>query len=382
MNENITCWCGSTALLPFSDGYLFCENCKTLVLKEQADKEDNNLFSVENDDKDFYGKQYWFEHQEADLGFGNIFSRTRTDLPERILYWLGTLLKYKTPPGRTLELGSSHGGFVAMQQWAGFDATGTEMSPWVVDFARETFKIPMLVGEIEKQDLPPASFDAISLMDVLEHLPDPAATMSYCLKLLKPDGVLLIQTPCYKEGRTHKQMLDEQDAFLGLLKAPEHVYLFSQSSVTEMFRRIGAEYVIFELPFFSQYDMFFAVSRKPLQANTREQVEQALMNTPGGRLLLALLDKQGEVEKLTLNWQESEADREARLQVILRQGQWYSDLQQQYSDLQQQYSDLNTSFSLARDLLRNISQTRLYRFMRWVGLWEWVESSMKTIAKF
>ena len=364
MNKNITCWCGNTDLSPFSDEYLLCKQCNTLVLKEWGDE---NVFSVQQDDQDFYGKQYWFEHQEADLGFGNILTRARSDLPERVLHWLHTFLKYKTPPGATLELGCSHGGFVAVLQWAGFQANGLEMSPWVVEFAHQTFQVPMLLGELEKQDLPAASLDVIVLMDVLEHLPNPSATMSRCLELLKPDGILLIQTPHYQEGMIYQELLADQEPFLQMLQSPEHVYLFSQSSVTELFQRLGASHLSFEPAFFSQYDMFLAVSRSPLKTNTQEQIEHALMNTPGGRLILALLDKDARyVKRINAKWQEAESDREARLQVILRQGQEYSELQNKYTR--------------ATQLLFSQAETRLYRFVRRVGLWSWVEQAMLSLG--
>lgn len=71
------------------------------------------------------------------------------------------------------------------------------MSAWVVEFARRRFNVPMLFGPVEGQQIAPGSLDLIALMDVLEHLPDPAGTMLHCLSLLRPDGVLMIQTPRY-----------------------------------------------------------------------------------------------------------------------------------------------------------------------------------------
>ncbi|MGZ9225165.1 MAG: hypothetical protein ACXW4M_06370, partial [Anaerolineales bacterium] len=116
MIKHPVCWCGNRDLSPFSSEYLLCENCKTLVLLEWPEDE---TFKVDLDNQDFYGKSYWFEHQENDLQFGNILTRARTDLPERVIHWLSTLLKYKLPQGNTLELGCSHGGFVSVLQWAG-----------------------------------------------------------------------------------------------------------------------------------------------------------------------------------------------------------------------------------------------------------------------
>ena len=60
--------------------------------------------------------------------------------------------------------------------------------------------MPILIGPIESIDIADSSFSVIALMDVLEHLPDPVATMRRCLKLLKPEGMLLIQTPQFIEG--------------------------------------------------------------------------------------------------------------------------------------------------------------------------------------
>ncbi len=245
---------------------------------------------VVHDDTDFYGKQYWLDHQKRDLGFPDIHTRARNDLTERNLHWLRALLKFRLPPAKVLELGCAHGSFVAVLKQAGYEASGVEMSPWVVSFGQETFGVPIHIGPIESLDVPPASLDAVALMDVLEHLPDPTATMRHCLELLKPEGLLLIQTPQFKEGMRHEALFQVKHAFLDQLKSDEHLYLFSERSVTEFFRRLGAEHIQFEAAIFAQYDMFFAVSRAPLRINTPEQIESALLATPNARFALALLD--------------------------------------------------------------------------------------------
>jgi 2-polyprenyl-3-methyl-5-hydroxy-6-metoxy-1,4-benzoquinol methylase len=274
-------------LLAFSQEYSVCPECGTLV--SQQSLADDQL-RVQNDDTDFYGKQYWLDHQKQDLGFPDIHARARNDLPERNLHWLKALLKYCLPPAKVLELGCSSGSFVALLRQAGYDASGVEMSPWVVEFGQKTFGVPISPGPVETLELPPGSLDAIALMDVLEHLPDPAATMAHCLKLLKPDGLLLIQTPQFKEGMDYMVLVETKGAFLEQLKADEHLYLFSDRSVTRLFQQLGAQHFQFEPAIFGHYDMFFAVSRAPLQVNASEQIESALLATPNGRLALALLD--------------------------------------------------------------------------------------------
>jgi len=264
---------------------------------------------------EFYGREYWFSHQERDLGFPNILARARADLSERCLHWLRTVLRYKLPPGRALELGSGPGGFVAMLQWAGFDATGLEISPWVVQFIRETFQVPVLHGPVENQQIEPASLDVIALMDVLEHFRDPVGTMRHCLGLLKPDGILLIQTPRYPEGRSYEEMVARGDRFVENLKPTDHLYLFSRRSFHDLFRRLGADHVAFE-PALFEYDMFALVSRVPLVTRGAAEIDAALNTRATGRMAQALLDLDSARGELQRRHAESEADRAARLAQV------------------------------------------------------------------
>lgn len=306
------CWCGNTDLSEFSDLYRRCAVCQTLVTAVTPAQDDPH---IHDDERDFYGKEYWFKHQEQDLGFLNINARARADLPERCIHWMRTLLKYKLPPGKALELGCAHGGFVALLRRAGFDASGLELSPWIVDFARKTFDIPMLLGPLEDQNIAPGTLDVIALMDVLEHLPNPSGTMGKALECLKEDGVLLIQTPCWREGRMYDQMVAEKDLFLEQFKANEHLNLFSQTSARELFGRLGAGHIAFEPPMFG-YDMFMLVSRRPLESHNDNEIQQALSAGADGRLIQALLDGDQHLRDLQLQHRQTEEDRARRLEVI------------------------------------------------------------------
>lgn len=271
---------------------------------------------VRDDEIDFYGKKYWLEHQQA-LGYADLHARARSDLTERNLHWLKVLLKYRLPPAKMLELGCAHGSFVALLRQAGYDASGVEMSPWVVEFGQKTFGVPISVGPIKALEISFGSLDVIVLMDVLEHLPDPAATMAYCLQLLKPDGLLLLQTPQFKEGMDYLALAETKGVFLEQLKADEHLYLFSDRSAIHLFHQLGAEHIQFEPAIFGHYDMFFAVSRTPFQTNTSKQVDSALLATPNGRFTLALLDLRARELAMAEQLRICETDRYARWEQIV-----------------------------------------------------------------
>jgi 2-polyprenyl-3-methyl-5-hydroxy-6-metoxy-1,4-benzoquinol methylase len=301
------CWCGETNLQPYSPEYAYCKTCGTLVSRVGLTAEE---IVVHDDPQAFYGKDYWLGHQVKDLGNPDIFHRARADLPERCLHWLRTLLNYQLPPGRVLEIGCAHGGFVAMLRAIGFDGIGLEMSPWVVEFAKKTFGVPMLQGPIEDQKLESSTFDAIVLNDVVEHLPDPLATLGFCARLLRPNGILVVQMPSYTEGVSYGQLKKCNARFLQHMdgKARQHLNLFSPRATRHLCDRLGFGPLEF-VPAIFDYDQYFVASRGPLKRHGPEARADALTSSAGGRLVLAIMDVVSEQEVC-------EADRAERLKVI------------------------------------------------------------------
>ena len=318
---------------------------------------------VADDDQDFYGRHY-FERMTRRHGLPPLDERTRADLPERCLYWLRALLKYKLPPARVLELGSAHGGFVAMLRWAGFEATGLDLSPWLVSVARDTFNVPILTGPVESQDIPPQSLDVIVLMDVLEHLGDPVGTIGHCVSLLKPDGIFLLQTPQYREGKSLAEMQAENDPFLQMLLPDQHLHLFSKSSVNLLFSKHGIGHVNFEPAIFSFYDMALASSRCPMALYPEHEAVASLATHASSRMTLALLDLDDKlrqlnsrhleteaafasqtkaVEHLQKTYFESEADRAARLENIHKLEKMLVETEARFA-AKQEVVDLQTSY--------------------------------------
>jgi SAM-dependent methyltransferase len=273
------CWCGHTNLEPFSDHYRVCRACGTLV-------------SLAAFDATLYDENYWLGRQTEHHGLPDIRERARLDLPERCTYWLRHLLSRRLPPGRVLEVGCAHGGYVALLGWAGFEAVGTELSPAVARLAHELFGVTVLAGQVEKQPFEEESFDVIVLNDVIEHLPDPLATLGHCAKLLAKGGFFVIQTPEYKEHLSYQELKNTNDMFLKHMekKQDEHLYLYSRRSAGMLFSRLGLGHVDFANPIFP-YDMFFTASGSPIRANDEAAIASSLASRPVGRLAQALLDK-------------------------------------------------------------------------------------------
>jgi SAM-dependent methyltransferase len=374
--NKIKCWCGNQELIPFSSEYMLCNHCQTLVLAIPV-MEDMDSGSGEDS---LYGKKYWFEHQVEDLGYDNIFTRTRKDLPERCLHWLKAFLKYKFPPGFTLELGSAHGGFVALMHWVGFHSAGLELNPWVVEYAKSTYQIPMYLGKIEDQEIEPHSLDAVILMDVLEHFPDPVISISYATRLLKEDGILMIQTPCYPQGKTYEELLATRDPFLLLLKAPEHIYLFSALSIQNFFEKLGYKNLYFEPAIFKHYDIFLVASKVPISPHGEKEIEDLLASSSVGHLIQALIDQDntnktltGQVTELNQRLAEAEADRNARLEQIQQFQVWLEESEADRTNRLNQITQTN-------DLLEEAEKDRIARLEQILQYENWLEESEKDRA--
>jgi 2-polyprenyl-3-methyl-5-hydroxy-6-metoxy-1,4-benzoquinol methylase len=351
------CWCDDDGLEPFSSQYLRCAGCGTLVSQVRAGGDAEGL-------GDSYGQGYWVSHQREQLGLPDIDQRARLDLPERCLYWLRTLLAYKLPPARTLELGCSHGAFVSLLRRAGLDAVGLELNAWVVDHAQRTFRIPVLQGSIEQHELPPQSFDAIILNDVLEHLLDPLRTMRCCVPLLKADGVLLIQTPSYPDPKTYEELEQEHHPFLKMLLPDEHLYLFSERSLRRLLASLGWPTAEFK-PALFPYDMYAIVTQQPLPTAPPDAIVTALSVTPDARMVLALLDlddrflqqqarvaeQQSTIANITRKLEDLSADNRARLQLIFQHQTIEADQQRVIQDVTRKLEDLSADNNARLEIL-------------------------------
>ena len=92
--------------------------------------------------------------------------------------------------GRLLDMGSGLGFFLkAMAAYPDWDAYGCEISPAAVRHAREHLGLKNVIcSPLQDADLPRASFDIITLWDVIDHIPRPDPLLSHAHALLKRTG--------------------------------------------------------------------------------------------------------------------------------------------------------------------------------------------------
>lgn len=139
----------------------------------------------------------------------------------------------KGKPVRVLEVGCGAGSRLEGLKAIGHDVTGQDFVPAAADAAAKR-GIHVHVGDLATVGLAHESFDVIALHHVLEHVPDPVATLRACYALLRPGGRLVSIHP-NGDSRLHRRFGKD---WVGL-DAPRHLHAFSPASSRSAARQAG-----------------------------------------------------------------------------------------------------------------------------------------------
>jgi SAM-dependent methyltransferase len=99
------------------------------------------------------------------------------------------------PGARVLDVGCGVGTFLGLARDRGYSATGVDISPVAARTARERFGHDARSGTLADQRFPDASFDVVTLWDVIEHVFDPGELLGEVRRVLRPGGRVLLETP-------------------------------------------------------------------------------------------------------------------------------------------------------------------------------------------
>lgn len=116
----------------------------------------------------------------------------------RIKNDLKVLLNYLDNGSKVVDLGATPPILLSTLSKMGFDAVGVDLNPDLFANTRDKFGLKIFKVDIEVERLPftTDSFDCIIFTEVFEHLRiNPVFTVSEIYRVLKPDGLLLLETP-------------------------------------------------------------------------------------------------------------------------------------------------------------------------------------------
>jgi 2-polyprenyl-3-methyl-5-hydroxy-6-metoxy-1,4-benzoquinol methylase len=156
----------------------------------------------------------------------------------RYLEYLVSLLRaHGIPAGRVLDVGAGYGFLLQALEKAGYEAHGIELSEHAAEEARRLTRGQVFVqGAEEPFPFPDGHFDAITMFDVIEHLPRYPASLASCARCLKPGGKLFVIT--LNAHSLARPLLGKRWAWH---QDPTHVHMFTARMLREGLRGAGLE---------------------------------------------------------------------------------------------------------------------------------------------
>ena len=199
-----------------------CASCGLGFLDPRPSKEDiAKLY-----DKEYCEDQFV---EGGEVGSPEFMKRLSLET-HRVRFFRG--LKRK---GKILDIGCGYGYFLAAcRTMYGYDVHGLDLSDWAAQYAAERLGLSVTVGEIETVNLPPNSYDIITMWHFLEHTRDPREAILKAMELLKKDGFLVIDVPNYDGTDARKNWGN----WVGW-QPPYHFYHFTPHTLKRLLRLCG-----------------------------------------------------------------------------------------------------------------------------------------------
>jgi 2-polyprenyl-3-methyl-5-hydroxy-6-metoxy-1,4-benzoquinol methylase len=141
--------------------------------------------------------------------------------------------KYKPSRGRLLDVGTAGGSFMSVAKDAGWRVEGCEPNRWMCEWANNHYGLKIGPGTVFDMQLSSASFDVVALWDVLEHTPDPKATLRECARVLKSGGLLVVNYPDIHSSVA--RLMGRRWVFL----LSVHLYYFTAQTLTKMLNELN-----------------------------------------------------------------------------------------------------------------------------------------------
>jgi 2-polyprenyl-3-methyl-5-hydroxy-6-metoxy-1,4-benzoquinol methylase len=214
----IVCRESQSALFTVKNGHaiFFCTRCGLLFVHPTPQS------------ADIYSADYF---TGATHGYGYVnYDEDKEPMVPAFKTYLRLIADVLQNKGKLLDVGAATGFFVKLARDAGFDASGVEISDHAASVGRKN-GLAIATGTLEDVT---GAFDCITMLDLIEHVPDPRGELRLARARLASGGVLVINTP--DAGSLFARVMGKR---WHLIVPPEHVYYFNRDNLARLLDEEG-----------------------------------------------------------------------------------------------------------------------------------------------
>lgn len=180
-----------------------------------------------------YEQDYYGGAADKPIGYSD-YSRSALQIKQLLPFGFDLVRQRLRPGMRTLDVGCAYGRWVYWMRKAGAIASGVDLSAEGVQWGRKHLKCDLVRGRLE--DLPSGEgFDLITMVDLIEHVPDVGGLLANLRRLLKDGGLVFVQTPNWAIHRRYGPRT------IWLHRGLEHLLYFEPPTLDRAFTQNGLE---------------------------------------------------------------------------------------------------------------------------------------------
>lgn len=179
--------------------------------------------------KKYYNRGYFTGHKTR-AGYAN-YSEDENIIRLNAQNYLSAISSYSK--GSLLDIGCAMGIFMIAAWAEGWDSCGIDVSAYAIQKARQK-GVKVKRGILQKKTFKRRKFSAITLLDVFEHLNHPRQQLKIIHHLLKPNGIVIINT-----GDSASLLAKLEGSRWHYFIPPQHVYFYSRHNLKQLLESEG-----------------------------------------------------------------------------------------------------------------------------------------------
>ena len=212
--------------------YFRCPKCKCIYAKEIPSQDE--LI-------DYYSKYYGERDLEIPMVVRDTLHKTVEGFEE-----------FRTEINCICDLGFGAGTLLKEAQNAGWLCAGTDYSPKAIAIGKEN-NWDVLEGDLGINDLT-GPFDVVTIIETLEHVPDPRILIYQAAMRLRKGGLLYGTTP--NSQSLNSRILQEE---WSAIRYPEHPILLSKTALKDALEELGFNRISIKSRGFNPFDIFVKI---------------------------------------------------------------------------------------------------------------------------